>query len=220
MPWVNSIRDLIHIVLHLNEYLDGWSASLGMGMYGLLFAVVFCETGLVVMPFLPGDSLLFACGVLTASPNSGIQLLPLIAVLVAGAILGDAANYAIGAALGRKIIAKKPRWLNARHLERTQEFYEKHGGKTIVFARFLPIVRTFAPFVAGMGRMGYRRFALYNVGGGVVWVVSLVLLGHRFAGTELVKKNFQLVVLAIIVISVLPVVVEALRARALARKSP
>ena len=210
---VHSLREFIHIILHLNEYLDAWSASLGAGMYVLLFLVVFCETGLVVTPFLPGDSLLFACGVLAASPKSGINLGLLIAVLLVAAILGDAVNYAIGAAFGRKVLEKKPRWLNMRHLDRTQEFYEKHGGKTIVFARFVPIVRTFAPFVAGMGRMGYQRFALFNVGGAVTWVVSLVLLGHHFAGTEVVRKNFQLVVLAIIVISVLPAVVEYVRAR-------
>jgi len=218
VPTVHSLRELIHIVLHLNEYLDLWSASLGAGMYVLLFLIVFCETGLVVTPFLPGDSLLFACGVLAASPKSGISLTVLIVVLLVAAILGDAVNYSIGGALGRKLLESKPRWLNMRHIDRTQEFYEKHGGKTIVFARFVPIVRTFAPFVAGMGRMGYQRFALFNVGGAVAWVVSLVLLGYRFAGTEIVRKNFQLVVLAIIVISILPALVEYLRARAAARE--
>jgi membrane-associated protein len=151
--------------------------------------------------------------VLAATPGSGVQLIMLIGVLMVAAVIGDAVNYSVGSAIGKRIIEKKPRWLNMKHIDRTHEFYEKHGGKTIVFARFVPIVRTFAPFVAGMGRMGYQRFALFNVFGAVVWVVSLTLLGYRFAGTELVKKNFQLVVLAIIIISILPGVIEYLRAR-------
>jgi len=211
---VDALRTLVDLVLHLDKHLDQWSAALGPWVYVLLFAIVFCETGLVVTPFLPGDSLLFACGVLGARPDSGINALVLTGALLVAAILGDAVNYAIGGAFGRTIVEKKPRWLNPKHIERTQAFYEKHGGKTIVFARFIPIVRTFAPFVAGMGRMGYRRFALFNVLGAIAWVAGLIGLGYRFAGTELVRKNFKLVILAIILISILPAVVEFLRARA------
>jgi membrane-associated protein len=214
---VDTLRTFVDLILHLDKHLDQWSAALGPWVYVLLFAIVFCETGLVVTPFLPGDSLLFACGVLGARPDSGIHVVWLMGVLLVAAILGDAVNYAIGGAFGRTIVEKKPRWLNPQHIERTQAFYEKHGGKTIVFARFIPIVRTFAPFVAGMGRMGYQRFALFNVLGAIAWVVGLIALGYRFAGTELVQKNFKLVILAIIVISILPAVIEFLRARSEAK---
>ncbi len=217
-PALDALKSFIDIVLHLDKHLDHWSLSMGPLLYVVLFAVVFCETGLVVTPFLPGDSLLFACGVLAARPTSGVEVVWVIAVLLAAAVLGDATNYAIGAAIGKSVVARKPRWLNMRHVERTEEFYAKHGGKTIVFARFVPIVRTFAPFVAGMGRMGYRRFALFNVSGAVVWVVGLVLLGYRFADTDVVRHNFQLVVLAIIVISILPAVFEYLRSRRAAKQ--
>ncbi len=214
---MDTLRTFVDLILHLDKHLDQWSAALGPWVYVLLFAIVFCETGLVVTPFLPGDSLLFACGVLGARPDSGIHVVWLMGVLLVAAILGDAVNYAIGGAFGRTIVEKKPRWLNPQHIERTQAFYEKHGGKTIVFARFIPIVRTFAPFVAGMGRMGYQRFALFNVLGAIAWVVGLIALGYRFAGTELVQKNFKLVILAIIVISILPAVIEFLRARSEAK---
>ncbi len=210
---LDALKSFIDIVLHLDKHLDAWSLSMGPWLYVVLFAIVFCETGLVVTPFLPGDSLLFACGVLAARPGSGIDVTWLIAVLLAAAVLGDAVNYSIGAAIGKRVLDKKPRWLNPKHIERTQEFYAKHGGKTIMFARFVPIIRTFAPFVAGMGRMGYRRFAMFNVAGAIAWVVGLVLLGYRFADTDVVRHNFQLVVLAIIVISILPGVFEFLRAR-------
>ncbi len=215
-----DVRTLIDIVRHLDRYLDGWSASLGPWLYVVLFVVVFCETGLVVTPFLPGDSLLFACGVLAARPASGVSVVAILAVLFFAAVFGDAANYAIGRRIGQGIVARKPRWLNLKHIERTQEFYAKHGGKTIVLARFVPIVRTFAPFVAGMGNMGYRRFATFNVAGAFVWVVGLVMLGHEFADTDYVKSHFEQVVMAIIFISVLPMVFEMVRARRAAKQPP
>jgi membrane-associated protein len=167
-----------------------------------------------VTPFLPGDSLLFATGALAALPGSPIDVYVVAGLLIVAAILGDAVNYAVGRYLGPKVFqGEGSRWLNRRHLLRTQEFYERHGGKTIVIARFAPIIRTFAPFVAGIGQMRYGRFALYNVTGGVVWVTAFIAAGYLFGNLPAVKRNFQLVILAIIVLSVMPMVVELVRAR-------
>lgn len=207
-------RQVIDLFLHLDKHLNALAASMGHGLYGLLFLIVFCETGLVITPFLPGDSLLFAVGALSAREGSPINL-PLAAlVLTVAAILGDSVNYAIGARLGPKVFHREDSWLlNKRHLEEAHRFYEKHGGKTIILARFIPIIRTFAPFVAGIGKMNYTHFLAYNVVGGVVWVVGLLSAGYFFAEAPLVKDNFSLVILAIIVISVLPAVWEVLRAK-------
>jgi membrane-associated protein len=186
----------------------------------LLFAIVFCETGLVVTPFLPGDSLLFAVGALAASEGSPIEVGPVSALLIVAAVVGDALNYAIGKFIGPKVFTRgDSRFLKQEHLVRTQRFYEKHGGKTIILARFIPIVRTFAPFVAGIGRMHYRRFALFNVTGGIAWVALFVGAGHAFGNLPAVKRNFHYVILGIIVVSVLPAVIEWWRARREARAS-
>ena len=162
------MMQLIDIVLHLDVHLAAWSTAMGPWLYVLLFAIVFCETGLVVTPFLPGDSLLFATGALCALPGSPLGIVQIIALLIAAAILGDAVNYGIGYRVGPKVFKSETSWwLNKKHLMRAQRFYEKHGGKTIVLARFMPIVRTFAPFVAGIGKMKYSRFGMFNITGGI-----------------------------------------------------
>ena len=182
--------------------------------YTAMFLVIFAETGLVVTPFLPGDSLLFAIGAVTASAGSPIKLGTTMVLLIVAAVLGDAVNYAAGYFIGPKVFSSEKSWLlNRKHLKEAHEFYEKYGGLTIILARFMPIVRTFAPFVAGIGKMSYLRFALYNVVGGAVWVASFLLAGWWFGGLESVQKNFHLVIGAIIVISVLPPIVEWLRVR-------
>lgn len=187
---------------------------LGPWLYLVLFLVVFCETGLVVTPYLPGDSLLFAVGALSAAEGSPIRVWPTAFLLWVAAVLGDAVNYAAGAWAGPKVFSRADsRFFHTKHLAEAQAFYEKYGGKTIILARFIPIVRTFAPFVAGIGRMSYPRFALYNVAGGALWTFSFLLAGHRFAHLPAVKKHFHYVILAIIVISVLPAVIEIWRAR-------
>lgn len=202
------------------ETLAVWTNDLGMWFYGLMFLVVFCETGLVVTPFLPGDSLLFAIGAVCSGSEGKLNFLGIFVVLLVAAILGDAVNYAIGKRLGPKVFASESsRLLNKAHLLKAQEFYEKYGGKAIVLARFVPIVRTFAPFVAGIGRMSYARFAFYNVTGALAWVLICMGAGYIFGQMPIVKKNFELVLVAIVAISVLPIVVEFLRARSAARKA-
>jgi membrane-associated protein len=187
---------------------------MGPWLYVVLFAVVFCETGLVVTPFLPGDSLLFAVGALAASPNSTLSLPLLLVGLCIAAVVGDAVNYSIGYWLGPKVFKYDDSWLlNKKHLLRTQYFYEKYGSKTIVLARFIPIIRTFAPFVAGIGQMQYRRFALYNITGGIAWVLLFVLGGYFFAEFPLVKTNFHVVIVAIVILSIMPPVIEYLLPR-------
>jgi membrane-associated protein len=208
------VAHLIDIVLHLDRYLNSWAGDLGGWLYGLLFLVVFAETGLVVTPFLPGDSLLFAVGALSATEGSPIEVWLVGLLLTMAAIIGDAVNYAIGRRIGPKVFASETsRLLNKDHLMRAKAFYERHGGKTIIIARFVPIIRTFAPFVAGIGQMSYPRFAFYNVIGGVSWVWSFLLLGYWFGDLPFVKKNFTIVILAIIVISLIPAVVEFIKAR-------
>ena len=208
------LKTLLDTFLHLDKYLNSWATTMGGWLYAVLFAVLFAETGFVVTPFLPGDSLLFAVGALAALDGSPINIVLVIAVMFVAAVLGDATNYSIGKWIGPAAFkSESSRLLNKKHLLRTQAFYEKHGGKTIVIARFMPIIRTFAPFVAGIGKMEYRRFALFNVSGGALWVVSVTLLGYLFGNAEPVKKNFHSVVVAIIVISVLPLVYELIRSR-------
>ncbi|MEQ1893976.1 MAG: DedA family protein [Planctomycetota bacterium] len=209
-----DLKHLVDVVLHLDAHLNQWAADLGPWTYVLLFAIIFCETGLVVTPFLPGDSLLFAVGALAATEGSPIQVVQVTLLLLVAAILGDAVNYSIGKKLGPKVFDRPDsRFLKQEHLRKTQRFYEKHGGKTIVIARFVPIVRTFAPFVAGIGQMQYRRFALFNVTGGIAWVVGFIGAGHLFGNLPVVKQNFHYVILGIIVLSVLPAVFEWWRAR-------
>lgn len=202
----------IDFILHIDQHLIDITAAYGMWTYAVLAVIVFAETGLVVTPFLPGDSLLFAAGAICALGTMNVWVM--IALLIVAAILGDAVNYTIGNRLGPKIFSSTTsKLLNREHLNRTHAFYERHGGKTIILARFMPIIRTFAPFVAGIGAMRYRQFAVYNVVGAVVWVASFSLLGYYFGNLELVRKNFTLVIGVIIVLSVLPAVWEFLRAR-------
>lgn len=206
------MEHLIDIFLHLDRHLNEWIALAGPGIYVILFLVIFCETGLVVTPFLPGDSLLFALGALAATKGAFLKLPLLLPVLIAAAVLGDAVNYFIGRRIGPRIFrSEDSRWLNRKHLLSTEAFYEKHGGKTIILARFMPIIRTFAPFVAGIGRMSWFRFSAFNVTGGVVWVLSLLLAGYYFGGIPVVKNNFEVVVAGIILISCLPLVLRFLR---------
>ncbi len=208
---------IVDFMLHLDVHLAALIASFGVWMYVLLFLVVFCETGLVVTPFLPGDSLLFAIGAICALGSLNVYIV--IPMLMLAANCGDLVNYTVGSKLGERLLQRSSRFFNKSSLDRTHAFYEKHGGKTIIFARFIPIVRTFAPFVAGLGKMGFGKFAAYSVGGAAAWVVSFVVLGYYFGNQEIVKKNFALVVLAIIAISVLPAVIEYLRHRRQLRQS-
>jgi membrane-associated protein len=206
------LTGLIDFILHIDAHLVTITSSYGVWAYVILFLIVFAETGLVVTPFLPGDSLLFAAGAICSLGTMDVNLLGLL--LIVSAILGDGVNYAIGARVGPKVFNRpSSKLLNVEHLRRANAFYEKHGGKTIVLARFMPIVRTFAPFVAGIGKMTYRQFLVYNVVGAVVWVVSFLALGYFFGNQPVVKKNFTMVIAAIIVISVIPAVVEMMRAR-------
>lgn len=208
------LHHLIDTILHLDFYLNDWIIAFGPWIYVILFAIIFCETGLVVTPILPGDSLLFALGALTMTANAALNLPLLCVVLITAAILGDAVNYAIGRFFGDKLFANpNSKIFRREYLDKTHAFYEKHGGKTIVLARFMPIVRTFAPFVAGMGRMTYSHFALYNVAGALAWVLSITLAGAFFGNLPTVKQNFHIVVLAICLVSVLPIVFEAWKAR-------
>lgn len=209
---MEAIKTIIDFILHINVHLAELVRDYGIWVYLILFLIVFCETGLVVTPFLPGDSLLFAVGAMcgVGSMNLWISM----AVLLAAAILGDTVNYWIGSWSGPKVFrASSSRWFNPRHLERTHEFMEKYGGKAIIIARFVPIIRTFAPFVAGIGRMSYFRFMSYNVVGAVIWVGCFVPAGFFFGNMPLVKKNFSLVIIAIIFVSMLPGVIEYLRHR-------
>lgn len=204
------LADLIQILLHLDQHLAWFVQQYGAWVYALLFLIVFCETGLVVTPFLPGDSLLFVAGTLAAV--GGMDPVLLMGVLAVAAILGDTVNYWIGHFFGDRVFAtERLRFIKREHLERTQRFYARHGGKTIILARFVPIVRTFAPFVAGIGSMAYARFLLYNVVGGLLWVVGLVLAGYFFGNLPAVKNNLTLVILGIVFVSVLPMVFEYLR---------
>jgi membrane-associated protein len=208
------LRQVIDVFLHLDVYLDQWMALYGLWLYAILFVVVFCETGIVVTPFLPGDSLLFATGALTARPGSPLELGWVIALLIVAGVLGDAVNYSIGRRLGPKVFSReRSRLLNKKHLLRAQGFYERHGGKTIIIARFIPIIRTFAPFVAGVGKMGYRRFATFNITGAVAWVVAFTVIGHLFGNLPAVKRNFQYVIIGIVVLSILPAVIEVIKER-------
>ena len=204
------LKTLLDWVLHLDHHLNELVVSVGpIWVYVVLFAIIFCETGLVVMPFLPGDSLLFAVGAMCAITDSPLNLAILIPLLIVAAIMGDALNYWIGAKVGPKVFfSDTSRWLNRTHLDRAQYFYEKYGSKAIIIARFVPIVRTFAPFVAGIGKMNFGRFWLYNIVGGAVWVSLFLVAGFWFGNIELVKNNFILVTLGIIALSVIPIAYE------------
>ncbi len=206
------LKHAVDFILHLDRHLDDLVTQFGPWLYVILFLIVFCETGLVVTPILPGDSLLFAVGALTAR-EGGLNFWIVLVVLGVAAILGDTVNYWIGYFLGEKVQKRFPRIVKPEYLQRTHNFYERYGGKTIIIARFVPIVRTFAPFVAGVGKMTYSRFMMFNVTGALLWIGLLVPAGHYFGNLQIVRENFSLVVLAIIFVSILPGVIEFWRER-------
>jgi membrane-associated protein len=208
---MDFVRSVVDFFLHLDEHLNQIVTTYGVWTHLILFAIVFAETGLVVTPFLPGDSLLFAAGALAALGSLDLWLL--VVLLIGAAILGDSVNYWVGAWIGPRAFSGNVRFLRKDYLERTRAFYEKHGGKTIILARFVPIIRTFAPFVAGVGAMSYPRFIVYNIIGAGLWVGLFVPLGYFFGNMPTVKNNFSLVIFAIIGISVMPIAVEMFRAR-------
>lgn len=203
---------LVDFVLHIDAHLAALVSTYGIWIYAILFLIIFCETGLVVTPFLPGDSLLFVAGALAALPGNPMNVHLIVGVLIVAAVLGDASNYIIGRLFGERMFSNpNSKIFKQSYLEKTHKFYEKHGGKTIILARFVPIVRTFVPFVAGMGHMSYRHFASYNVIGGVIWVVLFSYAGYFFGGMEIVQKNLELLIVLIIFISILPGVFEVVR---------
>ncbi len=214
MEWFSTAWEW---VVHFDRHLDWFLANYGLWTYAILFLIVFCETGLVLTPFLPGDSLLFAAGALAARSVAGdgyeLNVYWLFVLLSIAAIVGDSVNYSIGQWVGPRAFSGRIRFLKKEYLDRTHQFFEKYGGKTIILARFVPIVRTYAPFVAGVGAMNYPKFLAYNVIGGIVWVGSFLFLGYLFGNLPIVKDNFFLVTLAIIVLSVLPIVYEWFKAR-------
>ncbi len=209
---MDIIKSIIDFILHIDGHLADIVSQYGTWIYAILFAIIFCETGLVVTPFLPGDSLLFAAGALAASTGK-MSVLVLWGLLALAAILGDAVNYFIGKRVGKGIFRPGNRILKPEYLHKTEQFYEKHGNKTIILARFVPIVRTFAPFVAGVGNMNYSRFATYNVVGGLLWVTLFLFTGFLFGNIPFVKENFEFVTIGIVLVSVLPMVLEVLKAR-------
>jgi membrane-associated protein len=207
---------LVDFILHVDRHLVELSEQYGAWVYGILALIIFIETGLVIMPLLPGDSLLFAAGTLAA--QGALDIHGLVALLALAAIVGDSVNYAIGRRFGNLIATPGSRWVRPEHIERTNQFFARHGARTIVLARFVPIVRTFAPFVAGLGQMEYPRFLLYNVVGGVLWVTTFCYAGFLFGTLPIVQENLKLVMLAIIVISVLPLLREFVNHRLAARR--
>ncbi len=209
MSWLHSLFDF---VLHTNLYLAGFTERYGAWVYVLLFAIIFCETGLVVTPFLPGDALLFAVGALAATGGQ-LHFPFLLLLLSVAAWLGDSVNYLLGAVTGARLFSNPTsRVFNRKHLERTRRFYDRYGAKTIILARYLPVFRTFAPFVAGMARMDYGKFLTYNLIGGAIWVVSATSLGYFFGGLPVVQHNFSLVIAGIVAVSMVPPALEAVRA--------
>lgn len=205
------LSQFVDTFLHLDHYLTQIISQYGTWTYLILFLVIFIETGVVVMPFLPGDSLLFAAGALAANPQNGLNVMLLMALLFIAAFLGDTVNYMVGDFIGPKVFKRDYRFLKREYLLKTQAFYEKHGGKTIIFARFIPIIRTFAPFIAGVGTMKYSRFLSYNLVGGLIWVVAFTTMGYFFANIPFIKNNFTLVIFAIIFFSVLPPLIELIK---------
>jgi membrane-associated protein len=213
------VSGAIDLFLHLDRHLNELVRQYGTGAYLILFLIVFCETGLVVTPFLPGDSLLFAVGALAATAGSPLHVGWVSLLLLAAALCGDNVNYLVGHLVGPRVFtAGHTRWFRREHLERTHAFFERHGGKTIILARFVPIVRTFTPFVAGVGAMTYPRFLLYSVAAALIWVGVIVYAGYFFGNVPIVKQNFSIVVLAIVFLSVLPAALHFLRARGGARE--
>ncbi len=213
------MTEILDLFLHLPVHLENFVNAHGTLIYGLLFLIIFCETGLVITPFLPGDSLLFAIGAVAAKEGSSLNIWVAAVILLVAAILGDTVNYWIGRKSGGWMMRKFPKIVKPSHIEKTNEFFVRYGGKTIIIARFVPIVRTFAPFVAGSGHMDYRRFMFFNVIGAILWVGLLLPCGWFFGRIPFVQKNFELVVLGIIAISVLPMVIEIARAKMAKKKT-
>ncbi len=210
---IDLIKALIDFILHIDQHLVEIIRDYKAWTYIIMFLIIFAETGLVVTPFLPGDSLLFALGAIIAKPDAELNIFVMLILLILAAILGDMVNYHAGKLFGHRAFSGKYKLLKVEYLEKTQLFYIKHGGKTIIYARFIPIIRTFAPFVAGMGTMNYGRFALYNVCGGIAWVTIFLFLGYFFGGLPVIKQNFTLVIFGIIFISILPPIIEVWRKR-------
>lgn len=218
--FADLIKFLIDFILHIDVHLAELVAQYGTWVYAILFLIIFCETGLVVTPFLPGDSLLFVAGALSALDTNDVNVHLMVILLLFAAILGDAVNYSIGRIFGEKLFSNpNSRIFKREYLDKTHAFYEKHGGKAIILARFVPIVRTFAPFVAGMGKMSYRHFAFYNVTGAIAWVLLFTYAGYFFGDLDIVQKNLKLLIVAIIVISILPGVIEVIRHRRASAKA-
>ena len=222
------LQSVLHFFLHLDDHLHAMIMDYGVWIYAILFLIIFVETGLVVMPFLPGDSLLFAAGTFCAGVTNDagetvqMNLFLVLTLLIIAAILGDGLNYLLGKKVGLKVLQWKLRGrqiVKQKYIDQTHEFYEKHGPKTIIIARFVPIVRTFAPFVAGIGQMGYKKFLQFNIIGGICWVLLLTMLGYFFGGLTFVKENFEIVIFGIIGISILPMIIEIIRAKIKSRKS-
>lgn len=207
------LKHFLDMLLHLDKTLVGVVHDYGHLAYVILFLIIFTETGVVIFPFLPGDSLLFAAGALAARPDAGLSMWILVPLLIAAAFLGDNLNYFIGDRLGPRVFREDFKLLKRKYLEQTQAFYAKHGGKTLILARFVPIVRTFAPFVAGIGTMTYRTFLAYCIAGAVLWVVSMSVLGYLFGNIPVVQKNFELVVIGVVVLSLLPAVWQFVRSK-------
>lgn len=211
---MDFIRFIIDFILHIDVHLAELVAQYGIWVYAILFLILFCETGLVVTPFLPGDSLLFVAGALASLPSNDLNVHIMVALMVTAAIIGDAVNYTIGRVFGEKLFSNPDSKIFRRsYLDKTHQFYEKHGGKAIILARFVPIIRTFAPFVAGMGKMSYRHFVAYNVIGALVWVLLFTYAGYLFGKVPFVQNNLNLLIVAIIVVSILPGVFEVWRHR-------
>ncbi|HGN0840490.1 TPA: DedA family protein [Proteus mirabilis] len=218
--FADLIKFLIDFILHIDVHLAELVAQYGTWVYAILFLIIFCETGLVVTPFLPGDSLLFVAGALSALDTNDVNVHLMVLLLLFAAILGDAVNYSIGRIFGEKLFSNpNSRIFKREYLDKTHAFYEKHGGKAIILARFVPIVRTFVPFVAGMGKMSYRHFAFYNVTGAIAWVLLFTYAGYFFGDLDIVQKNLKLLIVAIIVISILPGVIEVIRHRRASAKA-
>ena len=205
------IQQLLDFILHIDKHLIEIVQEYQTWTYLILFFIIFAETGFVITPFLPGDSLLFAAGAIIANPDSGLNIFLMCILLIVAAILGDFVNYHIGNFLGPLAFSGKYKLLKKEYLNKTQAFYEKHGGKTIIYARFVPIIRTFAPFVAGIGTMSYLKFATFNVTGGILWVTSFLFIGYFFGGLPVIKDNFTYVIFGIIILSILPPVIEVIR---------
>lgn len=207
------IKSLLDFVLHIDQHLVEIVNNYQTWTYLILFLIIFAETGLVVTPFLPGDSLLFAAGAVIAKPETALSIVLLWILLIAAAILGDLVNYHVGKYIGPKAFSGHYKFLKAEYLNKTHDFYTKYGGKTIIYARFIPIIRTFAPFVAGIGTMSYKKFATYNVLGGIAWVTSFLFLGYFFGSVPIIKNNFAYVIFGIIIISILPPFIELYRSK-------